>query len=230
MARDNQYFGVNAHLQSYLQHHSEDWIAFHNDHIQTIRRAIGRILPVAYFSVIHSGIVSGFFGTSVLRREGTDLHTITQIELLTPEVKLGGRYRDDYAEHRNKLLAAHVRLIEIDYCHESPPHLSHLPNYIEHDETACPYSITISEGSQHEEWYGISVDKEFPPVKILPASEPRNLILDLRAAYYQTYAENAYYSQYIVDYTQLPLHFEQYHPHDQTRIIARMEAVQATYY
>lgn len=183
-----------------------------------------------FFSVITSGIVPGFFGATVLRREGSSLHPITQIELLTPEVKLGGNYHRDYAEQRHVLLNAHARLIEIDYCNETPPHLSHLPNYVAHDEAAFPYSITISEYGQREEWYGIGVDEEFPPIKLLPAAASRNLVLDLRAAYYQTYGENAYYGQYIVDYTQLPLHFDRYQPHDQARIIARMEAVQAAHY
>lgn len=45
--RDNQYRGVNAHLQSYFQSEG-GWKSFHNAHITDLARAIAADLPVGY--------------------------------------------------------------------------------------------------------------------------------------------------------------------------------------
>jgi hypothetical protein len=46
--RDNQYQGVNAHLQSFLQNEPGEWESFHTDYITYIRVALDAQLPPGY--------------------------------------------------------------------------------------------------------------------------------------------------------------------------------------
>lgn len=46
---ENQYRGINAHLQSYLRHESGGWQSFHFEHIAHLRSAIQKLLPPGYF-------------------------------------------------------------------------------------------------------------------------------------------------------------------------------------
>jgi Protein of unknown function (DUF4058) len=50
--RENQYKGVNAHLNSYLQNQPGGWWeVFHSNHIAEIRNAIDSILPPGYYAL-----------------------------------------------------------------------------------------------------------------------------------------------------------------------------------
>ncbi len=50
--RENQYKGVNAHLNSYLQNQPGGWWeVFHSNHIAEIRNAIDTILPTGYYAL-----------------------------------------------------------------------------------------------------------------------------------------------------------------------------------
>jgi hypothetical protein len=55
--RDNQYRGINAHLHSYLQQHSE-WSMFHSNHVVDIQQALQALLPpeTGYFVVSERSI------------------------------------------------------------------------------------------------------------------------------------------------------------------------------
>lgn len=55
--RENQYRGVNAHLNSYLQRHN-DWSIFHSNHIVDIQQALQAVLPpeTGYFVVSERSI------------------------------------------------------------------------------------------------------------------------------------------------------------------------------
>jgi hypothetical protein len=46
----NEYQGVNAHYNSYLQN-SSDWETFHGEHITDLRRAISAVLPPGYIAL-----------------------------------------------------------------------------------------------------------------------------------------------------------------------------------
>ncbi|GIK62607.1 MAG: hypothetical protein BroJett018_04010 [Chloroflexota bacterium] len=47
-SRINQYWGINAHFQSYAQHERDGWVSFHNTHITHLCEAIDRLLPPGY--------------------------------------------------------------------------------------------------------------------------------------------------------------------------------------
>ena len=47
--RENQYNGINAHLQSLLQ--QDGWESFHSAHITHLTEAIDQLLPYGYYVV-----------------------------------------------------------------------------------------------------------------------------------------------------------------------------------
>ena len=54
--RKNIYNGVNAHLNSELQHESGAWEVFHSEHIPDIARAIDAVLPPGYLAETEHGL------------------------------------------------------------------------------------------------------------------------------------------------------------------------------
>jgi len=47
-SKKNQYMGVNAHANSWLQNTSGEWSPFHHDHITDLTRALNAMLPAGY--------------------------------------------------------------------------------------------------------------------------------------------------------------------------------------
>ena len=52
----NQYLGVNAHLNSYLQNTAGEWASFHAAHIVDLARALSQQLPHGYFARIEKSL------------------------------------------------------------------------------------------------------------------------------------------------------------------------------
>ena len=74
------------------------------------------------------------------------------------------------------------------------------------------------------EVYGFDVDQPLEPITI-PLAGVDTITVAFGEVYNITFARNRYYGTRIVDYEQLPVHFETYTPADQERIKARMQAV-----
>ena len=47
-SKKNQYPGINAHANSWMQNRSGEWGSFHHDHITDITRALNQVLPAGY--------------------------------------------------------------------------------------------------------------------------------------------------------------------------------------
>ncbi len=152
---------------------------------------------------------------------------IIRLEVLSPTNKASGQGYFQYTDKRYAALKSGLRLIEIDYLHESPSPINGIPIYPKQD-ASFPYSITISDPipSLQEgisETYEFAVDESIPKLEI-PLSESDLLSLDFGAVYNRTFRKLQVYS-YLVDYEQLPVHFERYSPSDQERIKQRIQAV-----
>jgi hypothetical protein len=149
---------------------------------------------------------------------------ITRIELLSPSNKIGRGYAQ-YHQKRLATLKAGVSLIEIDYLHETPPTLNHIPSYSDKQTGAFPYHISISQPIPSFEQgtsatYGFFVDDPIPTIPI-PLSENQHVTLNLNVVYQKTFMSINLY-RHLADYSLLPAHFESYLPDDQTRIQAIM--------
>ncbi len=152
---------------------------------------------------------------------------ITRIELLSPSNKIGKGYAQ-YHQKRLATLQAGICLIEIDYLHETPPTLKHIPNYADKQAGAFPYHVSISQPLPTFEHgtsatYGFFVNDPIPAIPI-PLGENPHLSLDLDAVYQKTFMSINLY-RHLADYSVLPAHFETYLPDDLARIRAIMAQI-----
>lgn len=280
--RENQYPGVNAHLNSFLQNEAGEWESFYADYITYIRVALDAELPSGYraqsekslqiseltpsdrpvqrtkpditiFQRQHTSTPSQptpsaatpvaempiletldaedfLVGVVIYQAgEGSRLgRPITRIEVLSPANKPSGSHYHTYLSKRFDTLRSGLRLVEIDYLHETRPILGVLPSYPDRDEGAFPYWITVSDPRPALEnglsrFYGFGVDEAVPPIEI-PLAGADKIVFDLGAVYQRLFAESRLCMD-AVDYEQLPARFETHTPADQERIRARMAAV-----
>lgn len=164
--------------------------------------------------VIHRVTETGGIGTP-----------ITRIELLSPSNKKGDGF-SDYVGKRGTALLGAMKLVEIDYLHQTVTPIKHVPSYARRHPQAAAYNITISnpqpsltKGKATTYFFG--VDQPIPKL-IIPLAGEDSVPLDFGAVYDQTFQSLRIYS-YQVDYAELPPNFESYTPSDQTRIQQLME-------
>jgi len=163
----------------------------------------------------------------IYERSSKQGEPVVWIELLSPSNKPGGRDAERYQSKRETIIANDILFLELDYLHESPPTINGLPDYRISDE-AHPYHIividprpTLQTGVVRVQ--GFSVDDPLPTINI-PLNDDDVLAFDFNTPYHQTISD-ALYGLESVDYSQLPLNFEYYHPNDRQRIVNRMVAV-----
>lgn len=158
---------------------------------------------------------------------------VAWVELLSPANKGGSQDAVTYREKRSHLIHSGLVFVELDYLHESGSTLGRLANYLIRRRqpakaNAHPYRIAVidprpnfDEGKAYIAEF--DVDQPIPTVTI-PLNGDDALAFNFDQPYQKTYTETLYGLE-LVDYRQLPHHFERYSPADQTRIANRMVAV-----
>ncbi len=153
---------------------------------------------------------------------------VAWVELVSPSNKPGRQDGAYYRDKRLKLLQSGLVFVELDYLHETPPTFERVALYNTDDEQSHPYHIfvvdprpTFYEGMAYP--YHFDVDMVIPTAAI-PLNAGDIVRFDFDAAYQKTLRETLYGAR-LVDYGQLPLHFERYSEGDQARIVCRMLAV-----
>lgn len=151
---------------------------------------------------------------------------VTRIELLSPSNKPGGSHYEQYLVKRYQTLSAGLRLVELDYLHESPPVIQGLAAYPA--EGAFPYLILISDPRPTLDKgltaiYGVGVDEPLPRV-VIPLAGADGVAIDLNAVYQYTFESSAFYSL-LVDYAQNPTFLNRYRADDQARLAALLDSI-----
>lgn len=157
---------------------------------------------------------------------------VTRVEVLSPTNKPPGDGFLQYVQKRYSALKSGLRLVEIDYLHETASPIKGIPRYPDQPDS-FPYSITVSDPvpslqEGRSETHEFAVDQPVPSIAIPLAGDER-LMIEFGAVYNRTFHKLRAYS-YLVDYEQLPQHFDRYSPADQERIKQRMEAVMRVYH
>lgn len=247
--RENIYNGVNAHLNSQLQHEFGAWEVLHSGHITDITRAIDAALPPGYLAenerglqirTIHiddeDSILAGLeygedvYLTAVAIREvletGEIGKPVTWIELLSATNKPPGQGFFQYREKRITALKSGIALVEIDYLHETRSPISNSLSYPDKEEGATPYIITVTNPRPNLETgrmkeFGFQVDDPLPTVKI-PLKDEDSVTVNFQEIYNRTY-ESLHAFSYRVDYDIVPVGMDTYVASDQKRILAVME-------
>jgi hypothetical protein len=231
----NQYLGVNAHLHSAFQAY-DGWESFHSATIADLARALDRALPAGYTVDIEQSLqvrewplyftAIKIYVASARPGFGTP---VTLIEVLSPGNKRGGTGYAQYREKRYTLLNNGLRLVEIDYLHESASPLRDIPVY-PHETGSHPYTITVSDPFPSlragiSATYAFDVDQPIPTIA-LPLAGDETIPLDLDRVYQTTFESLRAYSLR-VDYASPPANFARYSEGDQARIRRRMACVLA---
>ena len=157
---------------------------------------------------------------------------ITRIELLSPANKPGGSVYQQYRAKRLDVLKSGLRMVEIDYLHQTPPIHPALRNYARGEADAYPYAILVTDPRPSLESgttaiYTIAVNQALPVIDI-PLAGVDTARIDFGAIYNRTF-ESTYYLQDLVDYAEDPVHFDRYSPADQAKIRALLEEIRRTH-
>jgi hypothetical protein len=169
-------------------------------------------------------------GVVIYKITSTRRIPVTRLELLSPGNKPGGAHFEQYWHKRRESLRSEVNLVEVDYLHQFPPVVRHLPSYAHGDENAYPFMIIVSHPHPAYEtgkarFFGSHVDVPLPGIQ-LPLLLEDTMPFDLNSIYDRTCVSNRIFRD-AIDYSQLPLAFDRYSPADQERIRARMAAIAA---
>jgi hypothetical protein len=135
---------------------------------------------------------------------------VTRIELLSPGNKQGEGYLQ-YREKRAATLKSGLKLIEIDYLHETESPVMGLPSYPHKMSGSYPYNITVSDPTPSwqegvAKTYAFTVDEPIPTTDV-PLAKTDSIPVDFGTVYERTFTSMNAYS-YRVDYERLPERFE----------------------
>lgn len=229
----NKYQGINPHLNSALQTPGTDaqpalWPAFHSAHITHLVDLLNETLPDGYVAFDEQSLQiwrdnhptpEERHNAVAIRKVGIQAalgNVVTRIELLSPANKPGGAHYRAYYEKRIEALQSGVPLVELDYLHESPPTIPHMPIY-PLDDDAYPYYLAIHD--PRPEWrkgivrvFGFRVGDAIPTLAI-PLDGQDTIAFDFDYAYQYTFQRRRW--GHLVDYQHVPVRFETYRADDQ---------------
>lgn len=240
VSKRNQYFGINAHTNSWILDREGEWGSFHARHIVDIAQQLDEVLPQGYEARPERSLQ---VKTSLDVQDEEELTAVviykvddsadvgkpvTRIELLSPTNKLPGKGYEQYRLKRNAALASQIPLIEIDYVHQRRPVVELLAGYPNVPNTH-PYHIIVTDTrpSLREgitSIYSFDVDMPIPTFDI-PLDQGA-VTFDLNAVYNTTFRTTRTL-QRVADYSQPPVQIEKYSAEDQRRIQRRMAMITA---
>lgn len=156
---------------------------------------------------------------------------VTRIELLSPANKPGGSHHVTYLARRRETLGSGLRLVEIDWLHETPPVVRAIPSYPERASGAYPYWLIISDprpsvAAGQMAIFGTAVHQPLPVID-LPLEGPDTLEVNFEQLYQRVFEGRRLFGM-VVDYRQPPIRFETYALDDQAVIQERMAEINAT--
>lgn len=155
---------------------------------------------------------------------------VTRIEILSPANKPGGSHHVTYLARRRETLASGLRLVEIDWLHETPPVVRAIPSYPERASGTYPYWLIISDprpsvAAGQMAIYGTAVHQPLPTIDV-PLEGQDTLAVHFEQIYQRIFESRRLFGM-VVDYRQPPVRFETYAPRDQVVIQQRMAEIHA---
>ncbi len=237
----NLYPGVNPHLNSFLQSDEGSWESFHAELIIQLRRFLDENLPAGYLALAEKSLQILSLSQTVEEEElltsiviyqvGEEApygRPVTHIEVLSPANKPSGSHYSRYRVKRIETLQSGLRLVEIDYLHETRPMITNLPSYIDRENGAYPYTILVTDPRPSCEKgqifvYGVGVLMPLPKVNI-PLAGIDSTVVDFGTVYHQVY-ESLRLVQVVVDYEVEPVNFHRCAEADQQLIRDKMAAI-----
>lgn len=158
--------------------------------------------------------------------EGSPLgRPVTRLELLSPSNKSGGRHHQQYEARRRQTLEKGLRLVEIDYLHQSPPIAPPIPDYSAGDPEAYPYTILVSDprptmAQGAAQLYAWGVLEPLPKI-VIPLAGADFVVVDFNAIYHATLQDHRFY-RVISDYSVDPPGMERFREDDRAQLRATL--------
>lgn len=236
MPVQNLFRGVNPHLNSFLQSDGGGWESFHATAIERLTDDLDAHLPAGYY-VLCEGVFCDDELTNkaviIYHFESAEMpgRPVTRLELLSPANKPGGSHHVTYLARRRETLASGLRLVEVDWLHETPPVVRAIPSYPEHASGAYPYWLIISDPrpsvtAGQMAIYGTGVHQPLPTID-LPLEGQDTLAVHFEQIYQRIFESRRLFGM-VADYRQPPVRFETYAPSDQAIIQQRMAEINST--
>jgi hypothetical protein len=153
------------------------------------------------------------------------------VELLSPSNKPRSSDWRQYNSKRQQIIENKIVFIEIDYLHETSSTIPVLPPYLFRGEFSPDYAphayhllvIDLRMNDAPVRVRGFDVDERIPSMRVaLNGSD--QLTFDFDTPYHKAIHDGLFGLE-LVDYAQVPLHFDRYSPEDQARIEARMRKI-----
>ncbi len=184
------------------------WPAFHHQIVMCLYQILLPGLVDRYRARVnqrHYVIEQALF-TSVVRderhedyieiRQRSDGRLITLLDVVSPPNKLTQTGRDAYLAKREESKKAKANLVELDLLMQGQPTLEYsrdgLPDW--------DYAVTVTRASQPErfEIYTTTLQKKLPRFRLPLASDDRDTVLDLHAAFTRCYDQGGFAAK--IDY------------------------------
>jgi Protein of unknown function (DUF4058) len=133
-------------------------------------------------------------------RQRSDNRLVTHIEMVSPTNKLTPTGRNAYMESRRIARGQNASIVEIDLVLAGEPML----DYTRDGLPEWDYAVTVTRSTQPErfEIYTTTLQKRLPRFKIPLASDDRDTVLDLQAAFARCYDTGNFSAQ--IDYRKDP--------------------------
>ncbi len=238
----NLYPGINAHLNSFLQHEPGGWESFHLEHLVDLRHMLDENMPLHYYArmmpsmqlSVSSENQEGVLNAVIIYQiqKGNLLGVpVARIELLSAASKPGGPSHGQYMSRRLELLRSGIPLVEIDYLHQTPPIVRVIPSYVDHEADASPYMILVTDPRPTFEETVLRVYEfgvvELMPIIPIPLTGTEVMNIHFSELYHQTFANSRFF-RLVVDYAEDPVHFDRYHDVDRQVIRQRLNKIRIT--
>src|SRR5262245_13271043 len=148
--------------------------------------------------------------TSVIREEHTEEYIeirqrnnsklVTLVDVVSPANKTTGAGRQAYLDKRREGRAAGASLVEIDLVLQGQPMLE----YSRENLPDWDYAVTVTRSTQPERYeiYTATLQKRLPRFRLPLASDDRDTVLDLHAAFARCYDQGDFASK--IDYKRDP--------------------------
>jgi len=133
-------------------------------------------------------------------RQRKDGKLITCLEVVSPGNKLTSAGGDAYREKRREARSQHANLVEIDLIMQGVS----LQDYSKDVLADCDYAVTVTRAAQAErfEIYKATLQKRLPRFRLPLASDDRDTVVDLQAAFTRAFDQGNFAAQ--IDYQRDP--------------------------
>jgi len=134
-------------------------------------------------------------------RQRGDGRLVTLLDLASPTNKMHAQGREAYLQKRREAQACHCNLVEVDLVLQGQP----LLDYSRDGLPQWDYAVTVTRAAKPEQFeiYTATLEKPLPRFRLPLASDDRDTVVDLQAAFHRAFDLGNYLEK--IDYEREPV-------------------------